>query len=75
MDIKNRVDTPCKSMFVVNPKILRPSGAEILACARFAKCVDAKIISAPGGRRILGFNSFFRILACPGDLQQLNSLN
>ena len=47
MDLRNRINTPCKPLFVVKPKILRPSGAEILACARFAKCVDAKIISAP----------------------------
>ena len=57
MDLRNRINTPCKPLFVVNPKILRPSGAEILACARFAKCVVAKIISARGGRRILGLTT------------------
>ena len=30
MDLRNRINTPCKHMFVVNPKILRPPGAEII---------------------------------------------
>jgi len=57
MDLRNRINTPCKHMFVVNPKILRPPGAEIIfASTHFAKRAHANI-SAPEGRRILGLTT------------------
>ena len=35
MDLRNRFNTPCKLIFAINPKILRPPGADILImCCR-----------------------------------------
>ena len=57
MDPGNRSNTPCKPMFAINPKIIRPSGAEIAthALSRNAMSRNARVaISAPEGRIILG---------------------
>ena len=47
---------PCKTIFDINPKILRPSGTDITMqyFVAIAFCDNACVISAPGIRVILG---------------------